>query len=417
MPKTINDILPPSRRQRLEAEAPEAMGREVPPHRPTRRPRSSGGNRRFPMGTALIALLVVAGSAGALYAFGGAKVEITPAVNAVYVASDFVATAASGDLPYEIVTVEKTASQSVPAESTETVNDPARGTITISNAQQTAQTLIKNTRFESSGGLIYRIRDSVTIPAATASGPGTINATVYADAGGDQYNIGPTTFTVPGLKGGKAFDLVTARSSEPMTGGFSGTRPSVSQATRDAQNSSNQATLEKSLAGALADEIPEGYVLVPGASFLTFDQVPDAAASANSVTVAMKGTVTGVVFPKDALAKAIAYKAIGTYAGQPVTISDVSGLALKPAVGVPPANGEPNFNFSLTGNASIVWQIDEAKIAGAVAGKNRESAQNALSGFPEVDRAVLVLRPFWQGSFPQDPAKIKVTSVTDAPAQ
>jgi hypothetical protein len=51
-----------------------------------------------------------------------------------------------------------------------------------------------------------------------------------------------------------------------------------------------------------------------------------------------------------------------------------------------------------------------AKVAAAVAGKTRDSAQVALSGFPEVNKAVLVLRPFWATTFPQDPAKITVTA-------
>lgn len=418
MSKTINDILPPSRRAKIaDAAEPQMAPPSNRPPTPMRRTSPSAGGKRFPYGTALVALLVVAASAAALYAFSAAKVEITPAANAVYVASDFAATAATGDLPFEVVSVEKTATQSVPAESTETVNDPARGSITISNGQTSAQTLIKNTRFQSPSGLIYRIRDSVTVPAGTQSAPGTITATVYADAGGDQYNIAPSAFTVPGLKGSKAYDLVTAKSSAAMTGGFSGTRPSVSQATRDTQNAANQASLQKSLVEGITEKIPEGYVLVPGASFTTYDPQPDATAANGNVTVSVKGTVTAVVFPNAALAKAIAYKSIGTYAGQPVSIPDVSKLMLKPAVDVAPTTGETSFAFNLTGDATIVWTIDAVRIAGAVAGKSRDSAQIALSGFPEVDRAILVLRPFWSTSFPKDPAHIKVTAVTPAVAK
>lgn len=420
MSKTINDILPPSRRRTLAEEtgapvmdmAPRDSGAPpMPPRRPLRSDSYEGGGRRFPYGTALVALLVVAGAAAALYAFSAARVEITPASNAVYVSSDFTATAAAGDLPFQTVEADKIAGQNVPAESTETVNDPARGTITITNAQTSAQTLIKNTRFQSASNLIFRIRDSVTVPAATAAGPGSISATVYADAGGDQYNIGPSAFTVPGLKGNKAYALVTAKSSAGMTGGFSGTRPSVSQATRDAQNSANQAALQKTLADALKQKIPAGYIVVPGGTFTTFDAQPLAPGPGGTVTVAEKGTVVAVVFPQTALAKAIAFKSIGTYAGQNVIISDVSGLTMKPAVGVPPVNGEPTFGFTLTGNATITWVIDQAKIAGAVAGKSRDASQNALAAFPEVDRAVLVLRPFWASAFPQDPSRIKVTTV------
>src|SRR5581483_4002094 len=103
------------------------------------------------------------------------------------------------------------------------------------------------------------------------------------------------------------------------------------------------------------------------------------------------------------------YKVVGTYSGQDVMLGDVSGLKLTPAVPSAPVNGEQTFGFNLAGTAKITWKVDPAKIAGAVAGKTRDSAKVALSGFPEVNNAVLVLRPFWESTFPQDPAKITVT--------
>jgi hypothetical protein len=348
-----------------------------------------------------------------MFYFAGAQVKVTPSTNTVFVSGEFTATAAGGDLPFEIVTVEKTAGTPVPAESTETANDPASGKITISNAQPTPQTLIKNTRFETPNGLVYRIQDSVSVPSGSASAPGTLTVTVYADAGGDTYNIGPSTFTVPGLRGSAAYDLVTARSTEAMTGGFSGTRASVSQATREAQDTKNRAALETSLKDALTEELPEGYILVPGASFITYTQVPDSAGRDNTVTVTTKGTAVAVVFPEAALAKAVAYKVVGSYAGQPISIPDPAGLTLTPATEGAPI-GQESFAFTLAGNTTLVWDVDPTRIAGAVAGKSRDAAESVLSSFPEVSSATLVLRPFWSNTFPNDPSDIKVTTTGTA---
>lgn len=413
MNRTLNDIIPPSRRRTLEMDPAQSGPPPMPPRPlsdgPSKPPRALRSGKGFPYGTALVALIVIAGAVAALYYFSGAKVVITPETNSSAIAADFTATAGSGDLPFEVVTVQKTASQTVAAESTETVNDPASGPIVISNTQPSPQTLIKNTRFQTPAGLIFRIHDSVTIPAG-----GNVTATAYADVGGDTYNVGPTTFTVPGLKGSKAFDQVTAKSNAAMTGGFSGTRATVSQATRDQQNTTNQASLQTSLAADMKTKIPAGYVLIPGATFTSFQPQSDTVADGGKVNVNEQGTMVAVVFPEAALGKAIAYKVVGTYSGQDVTLPDVSGLKLTPSVASPPVNGETTFAFNLSGNANIAWKIDAAKIAGAVAGKTRDSAQVALSGFPEVNKAVLVLRPFWATTFPQDPAKITVT--TDAAA-
>ncbi|HWU24379.1 MAG TPA: hypothetical protein VN086_01330 [Candidatus Paceibacterota bacterium] len=430
MAKTITDIIPPSRRRQLEnagelpPQEPEPLYQASNPPTPPAPPRplsdrgpeySPGGPRKtrsFPWGIALIALVIVIGSGVALYAFAAAQVSITPTSNTTTVSGNFSATYNSGDLPYAIVTVDKTVSSNVPAESTETVNDPAQGTITIYNTQATSQTLIKNTRFQTSAGLVFRIQDSVTIPGGSVSSPGSVKATVYADTGGDQYNIGPTTFTVPGLSGSAAFTQVTAKSTEAFTGGFAGTRPSVSQATRDAQNEKSKAALNTALTSAITSQLPAGYVVLPGATFTSYTPVNDTVGKDNSVNVNLKGTAVAVAFPNAALAKTIAYQTVGSYSGQKVSLSDWSGLTLTPSSQGTPTAEQGTFAFSLAGKTTIVWDVDPQKVAGAVAGKDRKTAYSIIQSFPEVHGAVLTVRPFWASSFPQDPADIKVSTTS-----
>lgn len=434
MPKTINDIIPPSRRKAMQADLPQRPATVEPPPpppmppafddseeddgggpqypRPMRTRRSRG---RFPYGLAIGALVVVAGAAGVLHAFAGAKVEVTPVVNQTTVSGEFVATASAGDLPFSIVTAETVASVDVPAEGTTEADDPAQGVITVYNAQDKAQQLIKNTRFESPQGLIFRIRDSITVPAGTATDPGELKVTVYADEGGERYNIGPSSFTVPGLAGSATYDLVYARSAEPMTGGFSGVRPSVGAATKAQKYEALKPTIDAELATALAGQVPEGYVLLPGASWTSYVPQPDVAA-AGTVSVRQKGIATAVVFPESALAKAIAFRTLGAYDGQPVTLGESPTLALTSVSGTAPATSDQNFSFSLLGGAKIIWEVDPAKISGAVAGKSRDAARTVLLGFPEVEKAYMVVRPFWAGGFPADPADIEV-EVADPEAE
>lgn len=421
MHRDLNDIIPPSKRRALDLGRPTTepvshlpreierpappppMQEAVPPMPPLPKRRRFRGGKRFPLGTALIALVVVAGCALVLYAFAGAKVTIVPHTAEATITADLSAKAGEGDLPFQLVTVEKTATTNVPAESTQTSNDAASGRIVISNKQTTTQALIKNTRFQSAAGLIYRIRDSISIPAG-----GFVTATVYADEAGEKYNTGPTTFTVPGLKGSKAFDLVTARSSGSISGGFSGTRPTVSQATKDKQFGEMQTKLAADLQKELSGKVPAGYVLLPGASFTTYTPASDAAGASGTVTLTEAGSITAVIFPADALAKTIAFKSVGSYGGEPVTLKNVQNLTVKPAQ-TSIAPDATTFDFNLSGGTTVIWQVDPAKIGGAVAGKTRDTAEIALKSFPEVDKATLVLRPFWASKFPADPSKIKVS--------
>jgi hypothetical protein len=424
MNSTITDILPPSRRRAIDMDMPSRRkeGTKTYPESTEndevkKIPQVEYGNEdilpppkkpTFPYGTVLLTLLILTGCGVILYKFGGAKIHITPTKNQVTIASDLTATPRSGDLPYEIISIDKTAGAPIPSEGNEIANDPAQGTIIISNTQLSPQTLIKNTRFETTDGLIFRIRDSVTIPSGSALSPGTLSVTAYSDTGGDIYNVGPTNFTVPGLKGSKAYTLVSAVSKETMAGGFSGKRPMVKKETRDAQIVKNKIALEKELQGSIDSKVPVGYVLIPGSVFTTYSDVPDSI-DTTTVTVSQKATVQAVVFPKEVLAKAIAYKTIGSYQGQGVTFSDFSNLKVTTVSKTAPLGTEP-FTFSIAGNATIEWNIDPFKVASAVAGKTRESAQSVISTFPEISAATLLVRPFWKSAFPTDPKSITVST-------
>lgn len=408
MARTVTDIIPPSRRRQME---PMAMREEpLPPQRPVAPKRVRRG---FPYGTAIVALLIVAGSVTALFVFSGAKVEVTPKTFTASISSDFTATQGGGDLPFEIVTVEKTGTKSVKAESTVTANDSAQGTITIYNTQSAPQTLITNTRFESPEGLIFRIHAPVTVPAGSAEVPGTITATVYADQGGDKYNIPAASFTLPGLKGGKSFTQVYGKSTSAMTGGFSGSRPSVGEATRQEQKGPLESALKEELQKSLSAQMKSGYILIPSSVTTTFTPIPDTAGENGQVVIAEKGVMTAVIFPNEALAKAIAFKVVPMYAGEPVTLGNPDGLTFAPSASSTPASGKP-YSFNLSGSTTLVWTIDTAKIGGAVAGKRRESAEAILMGFPEIDKAILILRPFFATTFPADPAKITIEVMTPA---
>src|SRR5438045_4158158 len=145
MPRTIDDIIPPSRRRAMGDIVPPApIDRPVvapppppppPSAGPTRPPSYPRPRRRFPWGTALVPLIVVIACVGTLYAFAGAKVEVTPNVTTGAVSGSFTATPQSGDLPFSVVTVQKIASESVASQSTVTANDTAQGIVTIYNTQ------------------------------------------------------------------------------------------------------------------------------------------------------------------------------------------------------------------------------------------------------------------------------------------
>jgi hypothetical protein len=93
------------------------------------------------------------------------------------------------------------------------VEDVAKGTVTLINKTGTTQPLVKTTRLLSKDGVLFRLENSVVIPAGKE-----IAAAVYADQKGSGGNIGPTSFTIPGLSAEKQ-KVIYAESKEPFTGG------------------------------------------------------------------------------------------------------------------------------------------------------------------------------------------------------
>lgn len=397
MPKTINDIIPPSRRRALGQDPVPTIS--LPP-RPRPVQKSSGG---FPVKLAIVALIVVIVSVVLMFVFTKAEIHIVPTTLESPISQSFTATLGTGDLPYEVVTIEKMGSKSVQAEGTEETEEAAQGTITIMNKQSTPQQLVTKTRFQSPQGHIYQIQESVTVPKGSEAAPGILSVRVTSQLTGDKYNIGPATFTVPGLKGSEAFELVTAVSEEPMRGGFSGTRASIKDSTREATRATIIEGLEKELESELATQTREGYIAIPGGSFVTYEDEPDEA-SAGTVSVQVKGVMRTVLFKNEALGSAIAAKVAGSYQGEPVVLYDVSGLSIQAEN--PPVAEE--FEFALTGNAKLLWVVDADRIIGEVAGKKRDLARVMLNNLPEISQSKLVLRPFWTSSFPEDPTNIKV---------
>lgn len=393
--RKFEDIVPPSRRK-------DDATREVSAGT---KPRSPG----FPYATVLTVLVIISASVGALFYFSSAKVEVVPSTASAAAQGSFTASKNSGDLPFELLTVQKVATQGVESRGTKTVSTAASGTVTLYNTQASAQRLVATTRLATPSGLIFRIRSAVTIPAGSQAKPGSIKIQVTADKPGDSYNVGPTSFTVPGLAGTPQAGKVYARSTVAMSGGASGTVPVVDPAAASAAEAALQRALAPELEAGLAELIPAGYALLPGASALSYTaRSPVPSSAGGTVDIQIQGTATAVIFPSSALAKAVASSAAGlNYQGEGLTLGSNGDLSLTASGGLPDADTN-SFTFMLSGTAPLVYTVDSGRIAAAVSGKSRREAEVALTNYPEVRRAVIILRPFWRQTFPEDPASIRV---------
>lgn len=113
-----------------------------------------------------------------------------------------------GNLQVTEVTAEKnyqTSGEEIPGEE-------ITGTVTLINKSAKAQPLVVKTRLLSADNKLYRLKESVNIPAG-----GSVVANVYADNPSADMSISePTHFTIPGLWAGLQ-DKIYAESSAPLT--------------------------------------------------------------------------------------------------------------------------------------------------------------------------------------------------------
>lgn len=130
-------------------------------------------------------------------------------------------------VPIRILELEKEKSVNFPTSGKSTISDQkARGIISVYNEYSAAaQPLVATTRFITPDGRIFRLVKGVTVPGmAQADGktnPGVIEAEVVADESGEEFNIQPTTLSIPGFEGSPKYSKFYARASKPMIGGGS----------------------------------------------------------------------------------------------------------------------------------------------------------------------------------------------------
>ena len=98
--------------------------------------------------------------------------------------------------------------------------DRATGSATIVNTTSKSYTFVATTRLLSKDGVLFRMKSASPIPAN-----GSVEVVVAADQPGPEGDIGPSTFTIPGLPPDLQ-KVITAKSDKPMSGG-SGTVKAV----------------------------------------------------------------------------------------------------------------------------------------------------------------------------------------------
>ena len=325
------------------------------------------------------------------------------------------------NIPFQIMSLSEEQSANIQATGEKQVNAKATGKITIYNSfGSQPQTLIKNTRFQTSDGRVFRIDQTISVPGRKSVGgksvPGSVEASVFADVSGVDGNIGPSNFTIPGLKGTPKYSKFSAKSLSNTTGGAQGTVKVVSDDDVLKARTELTAALKQKLATEADAEHPKGTTLFPSAEFYTFTEVLDnsAANTGSNVKFTLKGKLDAVLFDSVALAKQVVLTNGAVSESEKVEINNIGALtfAWQKNMSTAPQSTD-TLQFTLNGNAHTVWVIDTELLKNKLTGVKYSEYKKVLSLFPGIEKVTVSILPFWKSSFPTDKTRIHVTTKID----
>lgn len=390
--------------------------------------RRSGGKKKVVV--SLLSVIVVGLVFAVMSAFGKAEVTIYPkkasaSVDDLISATPVDEVTEDTEFGYRTIEFSREANSTVEANGEEYVSQKSSGDITVFNSySESAQKLIKNTRFESPDGLIYRVQESIEVPGYTknSSGetvPGSLRVTVYADEVGDSYNKNLSSdesieFKIPGFLGQEQYDYFYAKSETSLTGGFDGVRKIVSEENLESAKVDLKEKLKNDLMNEVNEQLPNNLIAIYSEDSFDYSEINQNDLEGGQVEISMVGNVTVRVVDKYEISEKIAEDNITSYTkGDAILISNLDNLEIsfqkveKEAMGI---DGESEIRIeemiSVSGDLSFVWQIDEESLIKGLKGTNRENMKDVLSGFSGIDRAEADISPFWKKSFPEKEGKI-----------
>lgn len=315
-------------------------------------------------------------------------------------------------LPGQLFTITRSVTQNVTATGEKDVVQKARGKITVSNAYGTAsQTLIATTRFQSPDGYVFRTLRTIIVPGVTVvngvTTPGTVDVEIIADKAGQEYNIAPTTFTLPAFKekGDLArYEKFSGKSATAMTGGMIGKARVVTDEDYAQAVTAVKIQLQREIQGELKSQ--SGGLVVPDTAAPQAVEIdssakPDEAAETFSVTA--QGTLKAVGFKREDLDRLMRGYVERNYGLD--TVPERLQVEIKNA-SYSEAKGSEELTIAVTGRSYA--KIDQEKILTDLLGKKEDAIRSYLAAAEGVGSAKVVLSPFWISKMPQKKENIRV---------
>ncbi len=314
-----------------------------------------------------------------------------------------------------IRTVEKTEDVSLTHEVTgrsEVSGKKSSGKVVIYNEFSSAtQILVATTRLESPDGKIFRIVKNIVVPGTTVIGgstqPGAIEVDIVADQPGDDYNIEPSRFTIPGFSSSPKFDKFYAKSSVAFSGGSSNGDAGeavVSQKDLDDAKTKAEKMLNEKIQETLKKEIQTDEVALPEMQKIVVEKsISDAKVgdATSTLNYSASAKITAFIFSQKEAEKII----LNSHPDIEGTNENISKIEYS---GINMDFENLTAEMKILSEVTIAPEIDTEKIKKEILGKNVDQLADILGKYPHVKNADANFSPSFISHVPQFSQRVSV---------
>ena len=322
-------------------------------------------------------------------------------------------------IPGELIETEKTITEEFLSSGKVLKEKKAEGIIRVYNKYSTSpQTLVATTRFISGDGKLFRSVEKVTIPGGKYEGgklvASFIDVKVAADQPGPEYNIGPSTFSIPGLAGTDKYTKIYGESLQEMTGGQKEEVPQVRQEDLDgAEKSLSEKALKESEA-SLKEKISSEFILLDStlpppramdSEILETFSLARPKDELEKFNFQVKAHSIALVFKKEDLEK-FARDFILSQIEETKKFSEKSLKLDYPPEAIDLETGKITLSLKL--DTKTYLDIGESYLKEALAGESLAEAKLFLENQPQIDTVEVKFWPIWIKNVPRNPEKIEI---------
>jgi len=294
----------------------------------------------------------------------------------------------------------------------------AEGMIKVYNTHTpiTPVTLRAQTRFLSSeGSKIFKAPAKIYIPSARIENgkviPGSVEIKVIAQEAGENYNIGPSNFSIPGLSGNALYYSIYAESESLITGGF---KEEVSVVTEKDIENAKDLFVEKAFEEAkvsLKNEVSEFFVLLDD-SIIKLEEIdcPEVLdMEINSFFCEGYVKINGLGFKKLDIEELSKFSANLLLSPTQVLIEETLELKyLRPEVIMEKGKLFASLDIGFETYKDVLVEV----LRDEIRGKSREEIESFIyDNYPQVNGLNMKFSPFWVSKAPKDSQKIDIEMI------